>query len=441
MRATVTTALALLPSAAAFGLTPRVGQPPATVQPRCSDIRAVASLSKPEDLPTLSDAIPDCPRTVWDADELDVAYWQAKFKEEDLPACPLELVATPEANAKGIGYFVERRDEIKQLLETHGTVWFREFDLMKTEEGFRAFWEALDYDPCLDPLHSSGLRKFLSKRDAVYEEVNKQSLSKHYIGLHNESTNKKSAKTAAFVCFKPATVDGESDAAKHGGEFFIADGERIFRDLDPAVLKELYEKKIRISAVNLDMDVLGMLPSGTKEQAMEGAKELVDKTVIPKFDMDFELIWGTDGNEMRLQAIEEVQSPVNRHPVTGRPAWFCNMHNQARFLRDRRPCAVPEVGMTDIYYGDLSLIPGEVLSHVNEVCEKNIVRVPMAPGEVLLCDNYRVLHGRDIFTGERLHAVSWFCDKEDVVAAAAADTGGAQGDVLNNLLNTFLVGK
>ena len=75
MRATLTTALALLPSAAAFGLTPRVGQPPAAAQPRCSNIRAVAQLSKPEELPTLSDAIPDCPRTIWDADELDLEYW------------------------------------------------------------------------------------------------------------------------------------------------------------------------------------------------------------------------------------------------------------------------------------------------------------------------------------------------------------------------------
>ena len=103
------------------------------------------------------------------------------------------------------------------MLEKHGTIWFREFDLMKDEEGFRRMWE-LDMDPCLDPLHSSGLRKFLAKTDAVYEEVNKQSLSKHYIGLHNESTNK-AAKAAAFICFKPATV--------FGGEFFIADGERI----------------------------------------------------------------------------------------------------------------------------------------------------------------------------------------------------------------------
>ena len=58
---------------------------------------------------------------------------------------------------------------------------------------------------------------------------------------------------------------------------------------------------MRISAVNLDLDVLGNLPGGMKEQAMEKASELVDKTIIPKFDMDFELIWGTDGNDMRLQ--------------------------------------------------------------------------------------------------------------------------------------------
>ena len=95
------------------------------------------------------------------------------------------------------------------------------------------------------------------------------------------------------------------------------------------------------------------------------------------------------------------------------------------------------------------------------MCEDNIVHVPMKAGDVLLCDNYRVLHGRDIFEGDRLHAVvvadpnpnpepypnpnphpnpnqvSWFGDEK----ADVADTGGKPGDVLNNLLNTFLVGK
>ena len=418
--------VAALPLAASLNLATPAR--PAASAGRCSNIRAIALDAPPDQLPSLSDAIPDCPRTVWDADELDIEYWQKKYKEEDLPLCPIEVIATPEANKQGVAYFVERRDELKAMLEKHGTIWFREFDLMKDEEGFRRMWEALDLDPCLDPLHSSGLRKFLAKTDAVYEEVNKQSLSKHYIGLHNESTNKKAAKAAAFVCFKPATV--------FGGEFFIADGERIFRDMDPKVLKTLCERQVRISVSNLDLDVLGVLPGSTKEEAMEKVRQAVGDTVAPKFDMDLDMIWGTDGKDMRLQAIEHAQMPVNKHPVTGRPLWFCNMHNHARFLRERRPCSVPEVGMTDVYFGDLELIPGEMLNHVNEVCEKNIVRVPMQPGDILLCDNYRVLHGRDIFEGERLHAVSWFGDGQGEKGTGKAAQSGLEG-----FINNFVVGE
>merc|ERR1719201_1298924 len=123
---------------------------------------------------------------------------------------------------------------------------------MKDTDGFRVFWESLALEPCLDPIHSSGLRKFLSKKDAVYEEVNKESLSQHYIGLHQEATELRTATAGAFVCFQPATVCG--------GEFFIADAERIFRDMDTDVLKELIDRKVRISVSNLDLDLLGILP-------------------------------------------------------------------------------------------------------------------------------------------------------------------------------------
>lgn len=190
--------------------------------------------------------------------------------------------------------------------------------------------------------------------------------------------------------------------------------------------------QVRISVSNLDFDVLEKLPEETKRAAMAKLGELVDTAVAPKFDMELEMIWGTDGRPMRLQAVQNAQSPINRHPGTGRPAWFCNLHNQARFLRERRPCGTPEVGMTDIYFGDLSLIPGEMLEHINEVSQKNICTVPMSPGEVLLCDNYRVLHGRDIFSGERLHAVSWFGD-EPLQQAGAGDK---PGDFLNVILNS-----
>jgi len=374
----------------------------------------------------LGDQLPACPDTKWDAAGIDVREWQSKYQSEELPVCPLEVHATSEANAAGPAYFRERREEIMAQLAKHGTVWLRGFDLTKDPEGFHAFWEALDLPPCLDPIHSSGLRKFLSKNDAVYEEVNKQNLSQHYIGLHQEMTERKCATNGAFVCFKPAT--------ESGGEFLIADGERIFRDMDPDTLQTLVDRQVRISVSNLDLDVLGKLPSTTKDDAMEWVRQQVGDKVAPKFDMDLEMLWGTDGKPMRLQAIEMPQSPVNRHPVTKRPVWFCNMHNHARFLRERRPCNVPEVGMTDVFFGNLDEVPGELLQKVNEACEKNIVHVPMQPGDVLLIDNYKCLHGRDIFVGDRLHAVSWFGDDSSGPVAVNRNDGIA------GFVNKFVVG-
>ena len=399
---------------------------------RTSAPMMIAELLKPNaksSMPALGNVLPDCPSTKWNADGLSAVDWQKKYKAEgDLPVCPVEVVATAKDNAMGVEYFVQNRAKIQAMLQKHGTVWFRGFDLMKDPVGFRSFWESgLALPPCLDPIHSSGLRKFLSKRDAVYEEVNKQSLSRHYIGLHQEMTEKKTATAGAFVCFKPATISG--------GEFLIADGERIFRDMDPEALQTLIDRKVRISVSNLDLDFLNLLPGATKEDAMETVRVKVAETVAPKFDMDLEMIWGNDGKEMRLQAIELAQSPVNRHPVTGRPVWFCNMHNHARFLRERRNCAVPEVGMTDVYFGDLSLIPGELIQKVNEACEKNIVRVPMESGDVLLVDNYRVLHGRDVFVGERQHAVSWFGDNSSGPVAENRNDG------LAGFINKFVVGE
>ena len=398
----------------------------------------------------LTGRIPDCPATLWDDQNIDVAA--ARRGAAPLPECPTEHVAR--SSGAGPEYFRERSAAILGDLEKHGCVWFRGFDLMKTEAGFRQFYEAVGLDPCLDPIHTSGLRAFASQSDALYEEVNKESLAQHYIGLHQESTHKKTATYGAFVCFKPATVSG--------GEFFIADAAKIARDLDADVAQRIYDRKIRISVSNLDMDFLEGadfdinlpdiitektgLPKKTevrlKEPIMEGARVLVDKLVAPKFDMDLEMRYGADGKPMRMQAIEQVASPFNRHPVTGELLWFCNIHNHARYLRDRRPCTVPEVGMTEVYHGDLSAISSDDLDHINAVSEKNIAKIPMQPGDVLLVDNYRILHGRDTFKGDRYHAVSWFgglvkdrpADYDD-----GDDDAQKPGDLLNKLINKYVV--
>lgn len=238
--------LGLLPLARGFGL----GGPPLAAGPAAQQQAVVRRGSAPSMVAemikdgaslfsgkaTLGGELPECPTTLWDT-EIDVDEWQAKYRAEESVVCPIEIVASAADNAAGAQYFVENRDELKATLAKHGTLHFKGFDLMKSVDGFRTFWESMALEPCLDPIHSSGLRKFLSKKDAVYEEVNKQSLSQHYIGLHNEATHKKTATTGAFVCFSPATVSG--------GEFFIADGEKIFRDLDPEILKMLIQRQAR----------------------------------------------------------------------------------------------------------------------------------------------------------------------------------------------------
>jgi len=87
------------------------------------------------------------------------------------PGCPFEIRASEKDNEMGARYFSENRDRIRSKLLEHGAVWFRGFELMKSVKGNREMHEALGLDPCLDPLHSSGLRKFASERDALYEEV------------------------------------------------------------------------------------------------------------------------------------------------------------------------------------------------------------------------------------------------------------------------------
>mmetsp|Transcript_34218 Transcript_34218/g.90181 ORF Transcript_34218/g.90181 Transcript_34218/m.90181 type:complete len:247 (-) Transcript_34218:881-1621(-) len=183
--------------------------------------------------------LPDCPPTIWNSGFDDVVGERDGGGE--LLECPLEISATDyfgpsEGPNKDAASITAKKDEIMAKLQEHGCVWFKDMELTKSPEGFRSFYDALGLDLCLDPIHTSGLRKMISKKDGIYEEVNKPTLRGHYIGLHQESTHVKTSTYGAFVCFQGATIEG--------GDFLVADGARILRDLDPAVLQRIYENKV-----------------------------------------------------------------------------------------------------------------------------------------------------------------------------------------------------
>ena len=104
-----------------------------------------------------------------------------------MPHCPLEIRASDADNAMGAEYFEKKKDQIKKDLLKYGAIWFRGFDMMQSVQGYRQMYESLGLDPCLDPLHSSGLRKFASERDALYEEVRGHSRTSYYLPVKKYS--------------------------------------------------------------------------------------------------------------------------------------------------------------------------------------------------------------------------------------------------------------
>jgi hypothetical protein len=149
-------------------------------------------------------------------------------------------------------------------------------------------------------------------------------------GMHNEFVGTRAPRAAAFVCFK---------AAEEGGEFLIADGRRVFRDLDSDLVEELYNRQIRYSVMELPFfGWIDNLPGVLQSPTQRLVKGLVSTAINAKVDFSVEMLWGEGGYDSTrmLQARAPRQTPIVIHPVTGDPTWFCNVHSHSSKLRKAR---------------------------------------------------------------------------------------------------------
>lgn len=67
-----------------------------------------------------------------------------------------------------------------------------------------------------------------------------------------------------------------------------------------------------------------------------------------------------------------------------------------------------QINKSDMFFGDDGDISEEELKHMDEVTMKNVKFVKMTEGDVVLLDNYKCMHGRNVFDGTRKHGVAWF---------------------------------
>lgn len=133
------------------------------------------------------EAPPLSPLTKWGDKLSDIRALHAEMNSVPPPDF------APEISAKTLGlntcedqlhYIKDNAMALKQKMQDCGAVIFRDFDLMKSQDGFQDFYEALGMKVCLDPLHSVSARPTVDgkKNSPVYEAVNKESRKNFFIG-------------------------------------------------------------------------------------------------------------------------------------------------------------------------------------------------------------------------------------------------------------------
>ena len=322
-----------------------------------------------------------------------------------------DLMSADATVEEELAYFRGLKANAKALLHKNGAIILRGFDLMKTPDGFQAFYLAMGMEPCDDPLQSVAARDAVNKDKGLYEAVNKESRSKYFVGMHNEQVGIRSPKRAAFVCFK---------AADQGGEFLLNDCRAMFRELPEDMVAELYEKQVRFIAAEIPLGFFEAMHPAVRRFLEKPLLDIAETQAKKKVDFDIDLIWDDDAEGRRcIHAIAPPQPPIVRHPETNEPVFFCNIHSHSDKLRQEREVrdgteplskttGASRINRTDVRFGDLSKIGDGTIKAVDALVMKNVKWVKMQHGDVVLLDNYVCQHGEDVFAGVRKHAVAWF---------------------------------
>mmetsp|Transcript_24318 Transcript_24318/g.40920 ORF Transcript_24318/g.40920 Transcript_24318/m.40920 type:complete len:501 (-) Transcript_24318:121-1623(-) len=369
--------------------------------------------------------LPDCPSIKWDTDGINIDNIPRSF-DTNFPAVlsQSDLSITQNDDAKmQLAKIGNNKDKILGQLKEHGAVLLKTQSVAQDVEGYRNVLQELGLVACKDPL---------AARKSLDNEVKKVVPNTAGLGLHHDRSDyaprnnlydeyieePKMPQFSAFVCFQPAC---------EGGEFRILDGMRMVREMDRNLLKRLYQKRIRSAEVYglwLPQSVFNVFAGWAIKVLPENFDWKWNSFVNPKFTSRAFFKPPPDGWQdptsppqiltdiWRYEILLEEQSPINRHPDTGEVVWFNNIHLwEGDKIQWKKKFQNSIGARSKAVYADGSYISQDDLDHIVELTEKNEVKILMQPGDVVLVDNYRVLHGRESFKNlrnqTRLHAVTF----------------------------------
>lgn len=378
----------------------------------------------PQDLPQ-EVQLPECPDIIWNAEGIDVDAIPTDYDTEFLKVLEMRDLGISEGQSheEQAAKIAGKRGEILDLLKSNGAVHLKSVPMAREMEGYKKILQVLGLRTCQDSL----ARAKLSGEGKVMKVVSSvNGLEPHHdrsdytpqFNLYDETVeHPRMPWYSAFVCFAPAC---------QGGEFQLLDAQRFVRELDRGVLRRIYERRFRgaeVFGLYLPQSILTMVVGWAKKVLPTAFAWKWSSFVNPAYTVRSQFRglpkgWNNIttppwvfGHCWRCEVLVPPQSPVNRHPGTGEVVWFNNilfwegdrMKWNPKFIDLFIPRSRP-------VYGDGSEIPQEDIDHINWLSRKNKVNIPMVPGDVVLVDNYRHLHGREGFVNAknqtRLHAIS-----------------------------------
>lgn len=300
----------------------------------------------------------------------------------------LPLLIQPDGHDRNAGdlksWLADPQNQLIDLLTEHGALLFRGFDVAGAAE-FQPVCEA--GTPGLAAYTGGG-----SPRSHVQGKVytSTEYAADQPIPLHCEYTYfREFPRYIWFHCeIPPAT----------GGQTQIGDMRRLLARLDPAVVAEFDRRGVRY-IYNLH----GGLGFGRGWQQAFGTEDADE--VSAWLEQKGAIHHWTDDGTLHV----ELHAPgLHRHDRSGEMIWT----NQA--VSWHIGGLVPQMAerMRKIYktdermpkhatYGDGTAIPADVVSHILETLRTQEVVFNWRLGDVMLCDNQRIAHGRRPFTGER----------------------------------------